>query len=71
MLLNLQFQIEVCPLPSHWLSVEQISQLSNGTMNILRLPLLFSFPSVSLIQDTITISSLLSNLQDDDIDPVV
>ena len=41
------------PFPTHWLSVELISQLSNGTMGMLRLPSPCSFTSISLATDTI------------------
>jgi len=39
-------------LPYSLAFMELISQLSNGTMGMLRLPSLFSFPSISLGTDT-------------------
>ncbi len=50
------------PFPTHWLSVELISQLSNGTMGMLRLPSPFSYPSISLGSDTTYGTSLFLSL---------
>ncbi|MCH7658970.1 MAG: hypothetical protein IIB05_11720 [Bacteroidetes bacterium] len=42
--------------------MELISQLSNGTMGMLRLPSLISFPSISLGTDTTYGTSLFLSL---------
>jgi len=53
-------------LPYSLAFMELISQLSNGTMGMLRLPSLFSFPSIPLGTDTTYgISLFLSLLQVD------
>jgi len=49
-------------LPYSLAFMELISQLSNGTMGMLRLPSLFSFPSIPLGTDTTYGTSLFLSL---------